>query len=123
MREAVSIHSVKIKTRAYCIYTLTYTFSLYHLFHSISLCLCSVNEYISFGLSGRDDFTFMDGADVVVTWVDGLTGTANAVDYLLSQRVQVGYRQNCMDAILWWLSVIAGAVYKYIAHQATTLIV
>ena len=43
---------------------------------------------MSFGISGDDSRTEMIGADVVVAWV-GQDGTASAVDYYLTGRVQV----------------------------------
>lgn len=44
---------------------------------------------MAFGLSGRTTSTFMVGADATVAWVDGTTSMPNAVDYFLTQRVQV----------------------------------
>jgi len=44
---------------------------------------------MAFGISGDDTRTFMVGADVIVTWVDG--DGPQAVDYYLSGRVQVCY--------------------------------
>ena len=48
----------------------------------------------------------MDGADVAVTWVDGKTGTANAVDYFLSTQqaraqVYMLYCANCPFSQRW----------------------
>ena len=47
---------------------------------------------MAFGLSGRTDQTFMVGADATVAWVDNREGTPNAVDYFLTERVQVRKR-------------------------------
>jgi hypothetical protein len=44
---------------------------------------------MAFGLSGRSDATFMVGADATVAWVDGSSGMPNAVDYILTGRIQV----------------------------------
>ena len=43
---------------------------------------------MGFGASGNSHFTFMDGADPIITWVDN-SGEAHAVDYHLSGRFQV----------------------------------
>ena len=48
-----------------------------------------LNQYMAFGLSGSSSFTFMVGADATVTWVDSAMGMPNAVDYFLTERVQV----------------------------------
>ena len=50
----------------------------------------SLSQYMAFGLSGRDSFTFMEGADVTVAWVDNSQGPM-AQDYHLrvDERTQV----------------------------------
>ena len=48
----------------------------------------SVPQYMGFGASGNDQFTWMDEADVVIAWVNSSRG-AHAVDYHLSGRFQV----------------------------------
>ena len=48
-----------------------------------------VNQYMAFGLSASSEATFMIGADATVAWVDSNTGMPNAVDYILTQRIQV----------------------------------
>ena len=55
--------------------------------HYLCYCCLSIDQYMAFGISGDDTRTFMVGADVVVTWVDG--DGPQAVDYYLSGRVQV----------------------------------
>ena len=47
-----------------------------------------IDQYMAFGISGSNTSTNMVGADVVVAWVDN--GVANAVDYYLTSRQQVG---------------------------------
>ena len=44
---------------------------------------------MGFGLSGRNDSTFMVGADATIAWVDNSDGSVSAVDYYLSGRFQV----------------------------------
>ena len=44
---------------------------------------------MGFGVSGRDDSTFMVGADATIAWVDVTTGSPNAIDYYLTGRFQV----------------------------------
>ena len=50
---------------------------------------CSTNQYMGFGLSGSASQTLMFGADPTITWVDTMSGEANAVDYHLSAYTQV----------------------------------
>ena len=53
---------------------------------------------MAFGISGDDTRTFMVGADVVVTWVDG--DGPQAIDYYLTGRVQVCYCVRCVFVLL-----------------------
>ena len=46
-------------------------------------------NYMSFGLSGSDNRTLMDGSDVVVAWMDAITMTPKVVDYNLQSKAQV----------------------------------
>ena len=43
---------------------------------------------MAFGISGSNTSTFMVGADVVVTWING-DGQPSAIDYYLTSRQQV----------------------------------
>lgn len=56
---------------------------------------------MAFGLSGRTELTSMIGADATVAWVDSSTGMPNAVDYFLTQRVQVGIMVECATNLLF----------------------
>ena len=51
--------------------------------------ICSLNQYMAFGLSGSNASTAMVGADATVAWVDNADGSPNAVDYFITARVQV----------------------------------
>ncbi len=55
----------------------------------------SLAQYMAFGLSGSESFTFMEGADVTVAWVDNDRG-AMAQDYHLraGERTQVRVRDQ-----------------------------
>ena len=56
---------------------------------------CSTPQYLSFGLSGSNSRTSMDGADTAVAWVDS-SGRPNAVDYYLQpeKRFQVSHSRS-----------------------------
>ena len=58
---------------------------------------------MGFGLSGDDSQTLMFGADPTITWVDTMTGEANAVDYHLSAYRQVNYIcfSTCTVLCIW----------------------
>lgn len=54
---------------------------------------------MAFGLSGSDSFTFMEGADVTVAWVDANTGPM-AQDY----HLRVGERTQVRIKTFHWYS-------------------
>ena len=51
--------------------------------------ITSINDYMGFGISGRDSSTYMVGADATIAWLDKTTGRPDAVDYHLAGRFQV----------------------------------
>ncbi len=58
--------------------------------HGFSMLgVCSQNQYMGFGLSGRPGFTYMVGADATIAWLDNRNGMPNAVDYFITGRTQV----------------------------------
>lgn len=59
------------------------------------------NEYMSFGVSGDTENSLMVGGDVVVAWVNRLTGKGYAQDYFLEAKSQCsGNRGSCPDTRL-----------------------
>ena len=54
------------------------------------ICLNSTPQYLGFGLSGSNSATSMFQADATIAWVDD-NGRAQALDYYLSNYVQVCY--------------------------------
>lgn len=59
------------------------------------------NEYMSFGVSGDADNSVMVGGDVIVAWVNRLTGKGYAQDYFLDSKAQCsGNRGSCPDTRL-----------------------
>lgn len=59
------------------------------------------NEYMSFGVSGDVANSLMIGGDVVVAWVNRLTGKGYANDYFLEAKSQCsGNRGSCPDTRL-----------------------
>lgn len=59
------------------------------------------NEYMSFGVSGDVGNSLMIGGDVVVAWVNRLTGKGYAQDYFLEAKSQCsGNRGSCPDTRL-----------------------
>ena len=73
--------------------------TVYNTTVTYTLCGCvgtttTTTEYIGFGLSGSGATTVMLGADPTITWVDNM-GVAHAVDYYLSDYVQVWRCREC----------------------------
>lgn len=59
------------------------------------------NEYMSFGVSSDTQNSAMIGGDVVVSWVNRLTGKGYAQDYFLDAKSQCsGSRGSCPDTRL-----------------------
>lgn len=75
-----------------------------HKFHRTIFNLFSFpddNEYMSFGVSGNPQKSDMIGGDVVVAWVNRLTGKGYAQDYFLEAKSQCsGSHGSCPDTRL-----------------------
>ncbi|XP_023215764.1 protein Skeletor, isoforms B/C-like, partial [Centruroides sculpturatus] len=58
----------------------------------------SVSEYLSFGISGHQDYASMEGADVAVTFYDESESTVKVVDYYLISKAQCSLNDGaCPD--------------------------
>ncbi|KAB7495687.1 Protein Skeletor, partial [Armadillidium nasatum] len=56
-------------------------------------------EYMAFGISGSDTRSAMVGGDVTVAWLDQVTGSGEAVDYILNAKSQCqGGTGSCPDS-------------------------
>ncbi len=77
------------------------TFNAFEFSNPIKFSFSDDNEYMSFGVSGDTQNSVMIGGDVVVAWVNRLTGKGYAQDYFLDAKSQCsGSRGSCPDTRL-----------------------